>query len=139
MREIGFSKEWPKLKQETFTTFRFPRKDKDWQMEEVVKVVYKPRTKERKVLGVARIIRKQPKDLNKRFNYYTGLGNFYQKNEADCVTPEEAENDGFTGRNGGGDTEKFLKFFQETYGYSRCRDEKINKLTLYWITMEAVK
>ena len=131
MRELGFSKKWGKLNSETlFTTFRFPRKDKDWQVEEAVKIVFKPRSKEREVLGIARIIRKEPKDLNKQFNYY--VGGYSTPNTPDTITPDEAEDDGFTGMHGGGDTEKMRKFFIDTYGYSKCR-EPINKLTLYWI------
>ena len=131
MRELGFSKKWDKLNSEIlFTTFRFPRKDKDWQVEEVVKIVYKPRSKEREVMGVARIIRKDVKDLNKQFHYYTG--GYSMPNTPDTITPIEAEDDGFTGMHGGGDTEKMRQFFIDTYGYSKCK-ELINKITLYWI------
>jgi hypothetical protein len=131
MRELGFSKKWGKLASEIlFTTFRFPRKDKDWQIEEVVKIVYKPRSKEREVMGVARIIRKEIKDLNKQFHY--NFGTYSQPNTSDTITPNEAEDDGFTGMHGGGDTEKMRRFFIDTYGYSKCK-EPINKLTLYWI------
>ncbi len=128
MRILGFSKKWGKLNSEIlFTTFRFPRKDKDWQTEELVQVVYKPRSKEREPLGIARIIRKQPKDLNKQFSYFS-----YQLNTPDVITPDEAEKDGFTGMHGGGDTEKMRQFIIDTYGYSKCK-EPINKLILYWI------
>src|SRR3972149_6135607 len=130
MRELGFSKKWNKLDSEIFTPFRFPRKDKDWQAEEVVKIVYKPRSKQREVLGVARIIRKETKDLTKRFNYYTG--GYSPPNTPDTITPSEAEDDGFTGMHEGGDIEKMKQFFLDTYGYSKCK-EPINKLTLYWI------
>ncbi len=128
MRILGFSKKWGKLNNDIlFTTFRFPRKDKDWQPEEVVQVVYKPRSKDREPLGIARIIRKEPKDLNKQFSYFS-----YQLNTPDVITPNEAEEDGFTGMHGGGDTEKMRKFLIDTYGYSKCK-EPINKLTLYWL------
>ena len=133
MRELGFSKMWDKLNNEIlFTTFRFPRKDKDWQIEEGVKIVYKPRSKEREVLGIARIIRKQPKDLNKRWSYYAS---FSQPNTPDMITPSEADEDGFTGMHGGGDTEKMRRFFIDTYGYSKCK-EPINRLTLYWVSID---
>ena len=131
MRELGFSKKWTKLNNEIlFTTFRFPRKDKDWQLEEVVKIVFKPRSKLREVMGIARIIRKEPKDLNKQFHY--NFGTYSQPNTSDTITPNEAEDDGFTGNHGGGDTEKMRRFFIDTYGYSKCKDT-INKFTLYWI------
>ncbi len=135
MRIIGFSKKWNKLGEMIFTTYRFPRKDKDWAVEEVVQAVYKPRSKEREVLGIARIIRKEPKDLNKQFHYYTG--GYSEPNTPDTITPDEAKEDGFAGMHGGGDTEKMRKFFQDTYGYKRCKEERINKLTLYWIETQS--
>lgn len=136
MRILGFSKKWNKLNNNIlFTTFRFPRKDKNWEVEEVVQVVYKPRSKDREPLGVARIIRKEPKDLNKRWQYYP-LPSF--PNTPDMITPEEAREDGFEGMHGGGDIEKMHQFFIDTYSYSRCAKEKINKLTLYWIVVKSV-
>jgi len=59
MRILGFSKKWPKLQNNTFTTFRFKRKDRDWEVGEVVQIVYKPRSKNREVLGVAEIVTKE--------------------------------------------------------------------------------
>jgi len=130
MRILGFSKKWGKLNNLLFTTFRFPRKDRDWQVEEVVQVVFKPRSKEREILGVARIIRKQEKDLNKKWSYYPTP---HFPNTPDMITLLEAKEDGFDAMHGGGDTEKMRKFFIDTYGYSRCNKELINKLTLYWL------
>lgn len=82
MRELGFTEKWPKLKQDTFTTFRF-RRDRDWTVGEIVRVVFKPRTKEREVLGVAQIVKKE-----QRIVAYIGRG-------APKVTEEEAKADGF--------------------------------------------
>jgi hypothetical protein len=59
MRIISFSKKWDKLKQPEFTTFRVPRKDKDWQIGEDVTVYYHNRCKDREYLGVAHIIAKE--------------------------------------------------------------------------------
>lgn len=129
MRIMGFSKKWPKLNRDIFTTYRFPRKDRDWAVEEVVQIVYKPRSKEREPLGIARIIRKQEKDLSKRWSYYP-LPSY--PNTPDMIDPSEAYEDGFSGMHGGGDVEKMMKFFNETYGY--VRDKKMNKLTLYWLS-----
>lgn len=56
MRELSFSKHWDKLNQSEFTTYRYPRKDRDWALYEEVKIVYKGRTKDKKVLGYAWII-----------------------------------------------------------------------------------
>jgi hypothetical protein len=133
MRILGFTKKWPKLQKDIFTTFRFTRKDKDWAVEELVQIVFHPRSKDRKVLGVARIIRKDPKDLNKRWSYVAGFPG--HENTSDMIIPAEAEDDGFTGQHGGGDTEAMRRFFLETYGYSKCK-EPINKLTLYWIVRQ---
>lgn len=134
MRILGFSKKWPKFhlnkpveERGIFTTFRFPRRDRDWMVEELVQVVFKPRRKGGgEFLGIARIIRKQPKDLIKDFSYS-------QPNSLDIITPEEAYDDGFSGMHGGGDTRKMRQYFYDTYGYSKCEKELINKLILYWI------
>ena len=45
MRIMGFATDWPKLKQDRFTTFRFQRRDRDWAIGEVVQVKVKPRSK----------------------------------------------------------------------------------------------
>jgi len=128
MRILGFSHKWRKLNKQwyerdlhTFTTFRYPRRDKDWEVEEVVQVVYKPRSKEREPLGIARIIRKQEKDIDEGWS-------FYGSNTAKAISPSEAEEDGFTGQHGGGDVRAMREFI---FDYSR--GSLINKLTLYWI------
>ena len=59
MRILSFSKHWNKLEKDEFTTFRFPRKDRDWEAGEVVQVYYKNRTPQREYLGIARIFRKE--------------------------------------------------------------------------------
>jgi hypothetical protein len=138
MRILGFSTKWQKLDNDlVFTTFRFARKDaskgRDWAVEEAVQIFYKPRSPKREFLGIARIIRKEPKDLNKRFTYWQALGSPSKTNTPDTITPREAEDDGFEGNHGGGDTEKMRDYFRTTYGYSKCRNEPIYKLTLYWI------
>lgn len=132
MRILGFSKKWGKLNKQwferdyhTFTTFRYPRRDRDWDEEEVVQVVYKPRTKEREPLGIARIIRKEEKDIDQEWKYYP-LPNF--PNTPYVISPEEAKEDGFTGQHGTGDVKAMRSFIRD---YSRS--SLINKLTLYWI------
>jgi len=137
MRILGVTEKWPKLQlnkpleeRGLFTTFRFERKDRDWEVEELAQLVYKPRSKQREVLGVVRIIRKQPKDLNEHWQYYPWPAS---PNTSDMVTLAEAAEDGFIRMHGGGDIEKMHRFFIDTYGYSRCQKERINKLTLYWV------
>jgi len=131
MRILGFSKKWTKLNNEgLFTTFRYPRRDKDWQIEEVVQVVYKPRSKGREPLGIARIIRKQEKDTKKQFSYYP-LPSF--PNTPDMITPEEAYKDGFSSMHGGGNIEGLLTWLRESAGIRFYRESLVNKLTLYWI------
>ena len=128
MRILGFSKKWPKLYKnpdELLTTFRYPRRDKDWQVEEVVQVVYKPRSKEREPLGIARIIRLQPKDMSKHWCYWPSHS---IPNTPDMISPSEAEEDGFTGQHGGGDVRAMIDFIKD-WG----RPPMINKLILYWI------
>lgn len=131
MRILGFTKKWAKLnKGILFTTFRYPRRDKDWRVEELVQIVYKPRSKEREILGIARIIRKQEKNTKKRWSYYP-LPSF--PNTSDMITPEEAYEDGFSGMHGGGDIEKLLDWLQESAGIRFFRESLVNKLILYWI------
>lgn len=136
MRILGFSKKWPKLNKQwyspdrlTFTTFRYPRRDKDWQAEEVVQVVYKPRSKEREPLGIARIIRKQEKHTGEQFRYSS-----HYTNEPNIITPEEAKEDGFEGRHGGGDIEGLKDWLRASAGHRFYEEPIVHKLTLYWIT-----
>ena len=136
MRILGFSKKWGKLNKQwfkrdyhTFTTFRYPRRDRDWEVEEVVQVVFKPRSKERQPLGIARIIRIEQKDMDKRWGYYRTI-----ENTPDMISPDEAEGDGFTGPHGGGDVSAMITFIKDW-----SRGDIVNKLTLYWITKEEVR
>ena len=131
MRELGFSVMWPKLGNDIFTTFRFERKDaplgRDWKVEEVVKVVFRPRVKnQRKVLGVAR---KQLKDLEKTWLFMPGIA----KNTPDMITPDEAYDDGFIGQHGGGDVGK-MKSFLRTTSPDKYRKVPLYKYTLYWVS-----
>jgi hypothetical protein len=103
---------WPKLQQYGFTTFRFPRKDKDWAEGEVVRIVYHPRSKDRKILGIAKILTKEQRVLmGKRFG-------------VPQVTPSEAIADGFNGLSG------MLGWIAKTYREIPLKP--INKLTLIW-------
>ena len=114
MRILGFLKHWAKLEQKEFSTFRFPRSDIDWQAGELVQVVYKPRTKERKVLGIARIMRKERREFDPHFA------------DKDCplVTEEEAKADGFAS------VDDMVKWMERQYGFDFI--PRMNKLTLQW-------
>lgn len=111
MRILSFTKMWDKLGQNIFTTFRFPRRDKDWQKGEVVRVFYKQRSPERKELGIAEIIDKEPKKI---------LGD---------VTGIEAKEDGFQS------ISDMAFWLRKRYG-NRIEDESMNCLTLKWIKKE---
>lgn len=113
MRILGFTKKWDKLNQPIFTTFRFPRRDKDWQLDEIVKVVFRPRSKDRETLGVARIVQKSLRKIGTAFEQYQ-------------PTEEEAKADGFPS------LIEMNKWFSEIYG-SRIFREPINKFTLRWV------
>ncbi len=131
MRILGFSKKWNKLEQDTFTTFRFGRKDKNWQVGEVVQIVYKPRSKEREPLGSAVILNKEPRCMFR-------LGS---KLTEPKVTNDEANEDGFPdGRDQYGNRKSGYYFMWEwlfdTYGGQRLIDEPMNKLSLKWISKE---
>ncbi len=63
MRELGFTKDWTnqltgklKLKEERFTTLRLGRRDKDWEVNETVRIVMFPRQTKKKLIGVAQIL-----------------------------------------------------------------------------------
>ncbi len=123
MRELGFSKMWPKLQQDTFTTFRFTRKDKDWVVDEVIKVVFKSRSHDhRKVLGVAEIVGKEARKMP------WGLCRV----KAPLVTDEEATTDGFPATEGKPAYYTMWEFLWKAYGFDRLYKEPMNKLTLRW-------
>jgi len=128
MRVMGFSKKWDKLNQPEFTTFRFPRKDKDWQIGEQVQVVYKPRSKDREVLGIAEIKNSEPRSPVK-LAPIKGLP---------PISDTEAEIDGFKGKNnryGVWVSPYFImwEWLWEVYGVRRLMSEHLNKLTLRWV------
>jgi len=114
LRILGFEKHWEKLARHSYTTFRFPRKDKDWYVGERVKIVVNPRSKRRRELGVAEI-----KDKTKRW-----LGRSSSK--CPCPTEDEAVEDGFK------DAEEMRRWMREHYG-GRVEQEPMNKLSLSWI------
>lgn len=117
MRILGFSKKWAKLQQDKFTTFRFTRRDKDWQVGELVKVVYKPRRKGGgEKLGVAQIISKERRWI------FTAKKLRGQK----AVTPSEAHTDGFKSY------VEMAVWLVKIYGHTRLVNEPMNKLTLRW-------
>jgi len=108
MRMLGFSKRWDKLNQGEFTTFRFPRKDKDWEVGEMVRIVLRPRSKDREVLGVAEIVEKKPKPC--------------------CtISDEEARKDGFRS------WIDMHRWLVAVYRMPEISSLTMNKLTLRWV------
>jgi hypothetical protein len=116
MRIMSFSKKWDKLQQPEFTTFRFPRKDRDWEVGETIQVYYKNRTPQREKLGEAEIINKELRKIATAHAQYR-------------PTEQEAIADGFT------TLFEMNRYFGRTYG-ERIFEEPINKLTLKWIVPE---
>lgn len=112
MRILGFSKKWDKLKQTEFTTFRFPRKDKDWQIGEQVQIVYKPRSKERELLGIATIVNKEPKLV------------FSGNDPTLAIGDQAAREDGFIS------ISDMQTWMWARYPFKRLWSEPMNKLTL---------
>ena len=115
MRILGFSRKWDKLKNDTFTTFRFERRDADWTGGEIVQIVYKPRSKNREVLGVATITWR-----NIRLMPSTGHSVFHV--DAPLISHAEAVADGFESVAG------MREWLQGTHGKERAL--LMNKLTL---------
>lgn len=113
MRILGVSQEWPKLRQQAFTTFRYPRADTDWQIGERVQIVLHPRSKDRKVLGMVEIVSKEERELEPGYI------------SVPLVTDEEAIEDGFT------DREDMVRWMGKLYGLDYI--SLLNKLTLRWM------
>lgn len=104
MRQMGFTERWEKLNQPTFTTFRLPRRDTDWQLGERVRVVYRPRGKNRELLCEADIIRIEQLEIHQ-------------------ITHNEAVEDGFD------DVNEMKNWLHKVHG-DRLSHELLHKLTL---------
>ncbi len=115
MRIMSFSKKWGKLSQPEFTTFRFPRKDKDWYVGETVQVYFKSRSPQHEKLFDAEIITKEKRAMAKHGD----------KTGCQLVTNDEAIADGFPYG-----YFSMWEFLWDYYGGKRLLDEPINKLTL---------
>lgn len=128
MRILGFGNKWPKLQQDTFTTFRFKREDRDWEMGELVQVVFKPRSKERQVLGVAKILAKEPRCMA------WGGSKLTDPKVANAEANEDGFPDGYDqyGNHKSGYYYMWEWLF-DTYGGRRLLDEPMNRLTLRWL------
>lgn len=131
MRILGVREKWDKLRQPRWTTFRFARKDQDWQVGEIVQVVYKPRRKGGgEKLGIAEIIGKEKR--------WVGWANtlihwIHSQNDIlpggwgwGTVSYKEAVEDGFEG------VLDMIRWMTKTYK-DRNNQEMMNKLTLEWI------
>lgn len=96
MRILGFTEKWPKLKQDEFTTFRFRRRDRDWEVGEVVQIIHKPRSKDRKVLDTAVILSSERRWVkNAEDADMKHYGDYFA---VKVVTEAEAIADGFVDR-----------------------------------------
>lgn len=114
MRILGVSQEWDKLQRARWTTFRFPRRDKDWEVNESAQIVVKPRTKTRKYLGIAEIISKEPRNFMKH-----AVATILSVSEA------EAQEDGFI------NLADMILWMHKQHG-DRIFKESMNKLALEW-------
>ena len=123
MRIMGFSKQWPKLSQNSFTTFRYPRGDKDWIVGEQVRIAVQPRRKGGgDKLGIAEIVNKEWREMDTAFHQIA------KGRCAPLVTDVEAQEDGFN------DLVDMIVWMHKTYGkldWMPC----MNKLTLQWVEM----
>ena len=119
MRILGFSKvDWrnyitgqdSKMLQPEFTTWRWPRKDKDWGIGEVVSAVVRPRSPHRLILGEAVIVTIEGKDKY-------------------AITDDEARADGF-------DYGWKLTSYLDRERYARKIDyaTNVHKITLRWLS-----
>lgn len=140
MREMYFNEPFIRSNNELlFSVFKMPRNDNDWQIEELVKIVSRPKPKERKVLGIARIIRINEKHVAKKYHYFLAGFSRNEDNTPDVITPEEAREQGFIGLHGGGDLDKFKHYLYKKYGFPYSYGYVINKITLYWLDNSVLK
>ena len=117
MRELGVSVMWPKLKQDEWTTFRPPRKDRDWQVGEMVRIVFHPRGRDRKVLGTAQITGKSLRILMP--------GEIARQAGISPISHAEAQEDGFAG------VAEMGQWMRERYG-SESLYKPMNRLAIWW-------
>ncbi len=122
---MGFRTAWGKLLQPSFTTFRYPRADRDWKVGEVVQVVLKPRTPGRVILGTARIVGKEQRELDDFFQLHCPDT---PSARVPLVTEEEAQADGFPS------SAEMTAYMEKQYGLDYI--SLFNKLTLEWIKRE---
>lgn len=120
MRILGFTKHWLKLDKDELTTFRFQRRDKDWEVGEQVQLVVAPRTKGREIIGPAMIASKEPKKFCPP-----------NINELRRVSDAEAVEDGFL------NYADMLEWLFKTHG-KRIFEEPMNKLTLRKLVRQVV-
>ena len=114
MRILGFSVMWAKLKQDEFTTFRMKRRDRDWSVGENVQIYFKPRSKYKRKLGEATIIRKELRPIL----------------AMNGLSDEEARADGF------GNRDEMLRWLFKAH---KGLPSLMNKLTLRWGNMSEDK
>jgi hypothetical protein len=114
MRILGVTEKWAKIEKPFWTTFRLRRRDKDWQEGEAVQVVYKPRSKQREVLGTAKIIVKELRHFP------------WTVSEGETITYYEAREDGFE------NVGTMLYWMLKAHG-DRVRKEPLNRLTICWM------
>jgi hypothetical protein len=113
VRELGVSVMWPKLEEPEWSTFRFPRRDKDWQVGETVRIVFHPRGRDRKVLGTAQVRDKQPRVM------------IADEGPIMSTSPDEAREDGFNSLS------MMCAWIRQRYGEESLH-KPMNKLTIRW-------
>jgi hypothetical protein len=121
MRIMSFAKQWEKLGKEEFSTFRYPRKDKDWTAGEKVQVFIKNRSPHRLFLGLAEVTSKEHRVLNPDTRRSDNPPDFPH-----WITDNEAAADGFNSL-------IEMEHFMIKY-YGRDYSPDFNKLILRWIS-----
>lgn len=119
MRVLGFAEYHPKLRLHTFTTFRYPRSDRDWEHLEFVQIVLKPRTKDRVPIGIAKISAKIE-------GYVFPQEKPFIDFPCHLIRPSEALCDGFS------NLREMHDYFVDMHG-KRLLEEPLNKLVLSYI------
>jgi hypothetical protein len=120
---------WTKLAKPEFTTFRFRRRDLDYQVGERLSIYYRPRRKGGGVeLGDAEVKKIEPRWVIDPLeeSILVDMVRDTEYDETPIVSDNEARLDGFSDRS------DMIRFMRRSYPGSRRFVEPMNRLTLSW-------
>ena len=100
-----------------FSTFRYPRGDKDWYVGEQVQVFFNSRSPQREKLGIAQLIMIEDRELDPWSSKQSVIA---------LITDKEAFEDGFPGGR-----MEMIEYMEKTYGCDYI--SRFHKIILRWL------